>query len=448
MGADKLIDVHSRLTVVPHKPTPAGKVHPLSFLDHMMQLHTIHNVYYFDTSSVKERSLLFEALRDSLCRALSIYPIFAGRLRKRDDGQWEIKCNDAGVRLYEATVSITLDECLNSIDPSLESELSRSETIPDYTMSPLAVVQMTDFSCGNLAIGLSLSHLVGDALCGTLLMKAWGETYRAAQILHPPFYHPPSLKPRPKKNTDVKSRDYYASTFLNPEEDASIKDYRTVCLSFSHDMVEKCIAEVQEGSCKFGPSSPSDVLAALLWVAIVKAQGKPIGEVANLSVCLEFRKIHLPPLPYGYVGSAIHFLGVSSEVGDLTSKDLSYATSLVNQNVAMTDTEEVRSVIDWLQEMENQGGGPYSKPVFFYSPQLTMIIWDHFFSYDVFFDFGKPRRVSYRVDPLRGEGQVLVLPTAEDNSSRNVMLTLPKDVMNRLLEDDELLRFLPNIKQQ
>lgn len=449
MGAEKDITVHSRLTVVPSKPTPARKVIPLSYLDHMMQRHTVRTVYYYDTSSVENRPKLQERMKESLCKALSSYPLFAGRLQKRDDGMWEVKCNDAGVRIYEATCSLSMQELMAKCPAGqLESELSRTEVNPDHTITPVAVIQFTEFSCGNLAIGFSWLHIIGDPMCGTLFMKAWGEVHRNAQILHPPFFHPPSLKPRLKTKMDVRSRDYYTSSFFNGQEEdgGAVQEYQSATLCFGHDMVEQIIAEVQNGSCKYGPPTPSDVLSALLWVAISKAQGKPGNDEAKASLCLEFRKIHLPPLPYGYVGNAVHFAGVSSTVEELISQDLSYAASIINENGAMVDTEEVRSVIDLLHEMEGAGKGVLKTPPVFYSAGLTIAIFDYFFCYDVVFDFGKPLRVAYTVEPPIGEGLVVVLPAAEGKSARNVVVSLPKHVMGNLLKDAELSRFLPELK--
>jgi hypothetical protein len=40
------------------------------------------------------------------------FPEMAGRLRRRADGSWEVKLNDAGVRFQQATVEATLDEFL------------------------------------------------------------------------------------------------------------------------------------------------------------------------------------------------------------------------------------------------------------------------------------------------------------------------------------------------
>lgn len=448
MGADE-ITVHSRLSVVPSKPTPPGKVHKLTYLDHMMQKHFIKCVYYYDTSSVEERPKLIDRLKESLCKALSTYPLFAGRLLKREDGLWEVRFTDAGIRIYEANCASSLKDFLaKSIRSQLVSELSRMEINSDYTVTPVAVVQFTEFSCGSLAIGFSWMHAIGDPMCGTLFMKQWGESHRAAQILHPPFFHPPSLKPRAQVNPEVCSAEYYKSAFLNKQENADndVEEYQSVVLTFSHDSVEEIITEVQNGSCKYGPPVPSDALSALLWVAITKAQGKSSDEEAKVSLCLEFRKIHLPPLPYGYVGNAVHFAGIASSVKDLQDNDLSFVANLINENGGMVDTEEVRSVIDVIQEMGEQGKGLLVNPPHFYSDGLTIAIFDHFFCFDVVFDFGKPIGVAYGLQPTKGEGLVIILPAAEGKSSRTVAVSLPKGVMENFLKVKELLRVLPELK--
>eukprot|EP00249_Psilotum_nudum_P005121 c185_g1_i1 orf=108-674(+) len=182
MDAEKVLVVHSRLTVVPSKPSPAGKVHPLSLLDHTMQLHFVRSVYYFSPPAAKTSNQMIYDMKESLCKTLTTYPIYAGRLRKAGDGKWEVKCNDAGVRVYEAKAHLSLDDWLATSNRPAESELCTTEISPDHTISPVAIAQFTVFKCGGLAIGFSWLHILGDPNCGTLFMKAWGETHRAAQI--------------------------------------------------------------------------------------------------------------------------------------------------------------------------------------------------------------------------------------------------------------------------
>ncbi|KAH7307300.1 hypothetical protein KP509_22G053400 [Ceratopteris richardii] len=444
VGADAVV-IHGRLTVFPAKTNPIGKVHKLSYLDHMMRRHYGKLIYYYDTSSVENRPNLIMSLRITLSKAISNFPLFCGRLRKSDDGLWEVTMNDAGLRAYEATCDYPMEKFFAGRKHSLiETELCRHEINDSAIFTPVAVVQFTEFSCGNIAIGLSWHHAIADPMCATLFMKAWGEAHRGARILHPPFFHPPSLGPRPQRSLITQSRNYYTSSFFNKERDLDAKNelYQSVTLNFNHDTVTKLMSEVQNGSYKFGPPLPSDVLCALLWVAVSRAQGKSSCDVAMASLCLEVRKIHRPPLPYGYVGNALHFSKLSFPMDMAEDNDLSRVAGIINECAGMLDSEEVSSVIDLIQDMEDQGKGVLRDPPFFYSDGLTIAIFDHLFCYDDHFQFGRPSRVTCSVQPIKGDGQIIILPAAEGGSSRSATISLPKPVMEKLLNDSQLERLL------
>ena len=48
----------------------------------------------------------------SLSEKLLLYPSVTGRLTRGEAGNWEVKCNDAGVRVLRAKVSVRIDEWL------------------------------------------------------------------------------------------------------------------------------------------------------------------------------------------------------------------------------------------------------------------------------------------------------------------------------------------------
>ncbi|RCV31065.1 hypothetical protein SETIT_6G146600v2 [Setaria italica] len=53
--------------------------------------------------------------KESLSEALADHPEMAGRLRRREDGSWEVKLNDAGMRFAQATAEATLGEFLAAV---------------------------------------------------------------------------------------------------------------------------------------------------------------------------------------------------------------------------------------------------------------------------------------------------------------------------------------------
>lgn len=130
------VNVHSKLTVVSSKPIVPGKTHPLSALDHSMGLHTLHIVFYYEENPFGSFEL--DPLRESLSEVLSLYPPVTGRLTGTENGNWEVKCNDAGLRATRAKVGVTLDEWLRSANASEERALTVWEDMPEdsSTWSP------------------------------------------------------------------------------------------------------------------------------------------------------------------------------------------------------------------------------------------------------------------------------------------------------------------------
>lgn len=126
------VKVHSLLSVVSSKPTEPGKIRQLSGLDQAMGLHTIHIVLYYGTNPFIDGPMSsdLDNLRVSLSYLLDEYPVVTGRLTRGPDGGWQVKCNDAGVRTLQASVSTTLDEWLRSADACEERDLTVWEEMP------------------------------------------------------------------------------------------------------------------------------------------------------------------------------------------------------------------------------------------------------------------------------------------------------------------------------
>lgn len=129
-----LVNMHSKLTVVSSMPTEPGKAHKLTSLDHAMGHHTLHIIFYYRVNPFKEGPFNsdLDNLRVTLSDLLCLYPLATGRVtRREEDGNWEVKCNDAGVRTLRASVGSTLDEWLSSVNGSEERDLTAWEDMPD-----------------------------------------------------------------------------------------------------------------------------------------------------------------------------------------------------------------------------------------------------------------------------------------------------------------------------
>lgn len=114
--SDSKVTLDSKLTVVSSRPVKSGMNHRLSGVDHGMGYHTLHLIFYYKNEGKWFESFELDPLRESLSEVLSIYPTVTGRLGrvKEDDGDWEVRCNDAGVRVIKANVDSTIEKWLSS----------------------------------------------------------------------------------------------------------------------------------------------------------------------------------------------------------------------------------------------------------------------------------------------------------------------------------------------
>ncbi|KAF7150752.1 hypothetical protein RHSIM_Rhsim02G0189600 [Rhododendron simsii] len=115
------ITILCKRTVVSTKPVQPGKFHNLSALDQVMEPNLqIRMVYYYTTPPGWAVGAVTKKLRESISEMLNGFPMVTGRLLKNDEGQWMIKCNDAGVRLVEARVKGSVEGWLRRADREKE----------------------------------------------------------------------------------------------------------------------------------------------------------------------------------------------------------------------------------------------------------------------------------------------------------------------------------------
>ncbi|KAI3847018.1 hypothetical protein MKW92_029433 [Papaver armeniacum] len=402
------VNVHSKLTVVSDTPVQPGKTYPLSVLDHAMGKHTLHIIFYYRYDRVdKAGSSDLGRLRASLSDVLSYYPPVTGRLMiDEQNGNWVVKCNDAGVRVLKAKVNCTLDEWLMKSGGD-ERDLTAWEDMPNqnpHIWSPFRI-QLNDFEGGGLAIGLSCPHMYADPHCATILMKSWTDIYRRQAISYSPFFHPPGLRGRTtNSNTNTKSAAFYAAKSKKFPTETSTK-MSSATFRFSDSMVKKHLLDITIG--------------------------------------VDFRKLLEAPLPNGFFGNALHFSSVECNEEEIKKSGSEYLTKIVHEHCSSSHTEEeFWSAIEWF-ESQKDDAGKFGAPFSMYGPELTSLNLEHMFAYGAALDDKKPLHVSYHVGNLESEGLILVLPSQEEGLGRTVMVTLPEDEIANVCQNEDILRLEP-----
>lgn len=155
-------EIEAVQTVPPSKITVPRKVRQVSLPSSVSSDvwgGCVHMVLYYNKLASGEESGSLHAgwIKESLAKALSQQPLVAGRLQKgervgggEEEGQNVIVSNDAGVRLVEARISMTMSEFLlsNTVREEAEAELvfwkDVDQTDPQFC--PLFYVQVYVYS--------------------------------------------------------------------------------------------------------------------------------------------------------------------------------------------------------------------------------------------------------------------------------------------------------------
>ncbi|KAK3008714.1 hypothetical protein RJ639_015398 [Escallonia herrerae] len=156
-----------------------------------MECNHLFVVLYYRLEMGREVRGMTKKLRESLSKMLTSFPVATGRLLKDPKERWMIKCNDAGVRMVEATAKGSVEEWLRNVDREEELKLVHWEEMfrKPYYWSTF-YVQLTEFEEGGLAIGLSCTQLLANPPCMTMLIKAWADTTLGRKMISPPLFHP------------------------------------------------------------------------------------------------------------------------------------------------------------------------------------------------------------------------------------------------------------------
>ncbi|KAK7272922.1 hypothetical protein RIF29_13964 [Crotalaria pallida] len=422
-------------TVVSAKPVQQGKYFPLSVLDRCMENNHIKIVYYYKTVGEKVLGEMTKKLRETLSEMLTHFPIVTGRLIRDERGHWKIMCNDAGVRMMEATAKGSVEGWLRNVDREKELKLVFWEDIlhKTYYWSTF-YVQVTEFEVGGLAIGLSCTHLLADSTSATNFIKAWADISLVGKLIDPPMFHPLPLprlgNKKPNHHPYIELINHYKSSIQKP---IPIKEsmYTTMSLGFSDQMVQACISMTQT-------ITPFEALAGLFWVSLSKIKGLRNGLV-DMSICVDVRKVL--GLDHGFFGNCMIYNKVHAE-GTSGNNDFPQAAKTIRDVVAKMDNEGTLDLIEWFENND------INSPALKNGHDVIIANLEGMDPYVAEFQEGfKPIHVSYYVEPVLGEGQLLILPPSpgEGPLSRVVMVTLREEEASKLCEDDLITQFSPTI---
>ncbi|KAL4202997.1 hypothetical protein AMTRI_Chr02g266300 [Amborella trichopoda] len=248
---------------------------------------TIH-VYKYGEEAAKK-------IREALAELLVPYYQFSGRLTASgEDGRLRLLCTGEGAGFVEGVANCRLED-IDYLDKLASEELYHLiyGDPKEIDMTPVALIQVTDFQCGGFAIGLQLSHCLVDGIGGVQFLSALAEMVKGADS--------PSVEP-------VWSRHLLGSAPpaepIYPSRPPLVfPDYRLEPLSF--DISAQAISRIKQACFeKTGkPCSSFEALAAEAWRLRNQAIGLELDQETTLVIIAGCRHLMDPPLPKGYFGN-------------------------------------------------------------------------------------------------------------------------------------------------
>ncbi|KAL5552674.1 hypothetical protein UlMin_040075 [Ulmus minor] len=417
------VDIIARDRIKPPSPTPNHLRNlKLSLLDQIIPPMYGLIVFFFPANTkTKNISEISGHLKKSLSQTLtSFYPL-AGRLNTDDPS---IFCNDEGAFFVEATMDCKLDdffgqagsESLNHFLPTNDPQTSK------LAVDCLALVQLTGFQCGGMAISVCLSHKFGDISSLITFLHGWTSCSRDDG----------------EKSSKIESPIYIGDSLFPPRDlsfmsQSDVKSVKTITKRFIFEASK--IASLKDKVGSIGEKHPSrvEVVLALILKCSMAASKTVKGSFVEsvLFHAMNLRPRMSPPLPENSIGNLIWFLPIVIEESEM---DLSIIVSKMRREINEFCEEKASKLKD------DEGLavlGEISKWGNFKEMELfSCSSWCKFPLYETDFGWGKPKWVSSA--SLAFKNSIILVDTKQGDGIE-AWVTLEEENMSIFELDKELL---------
>ncbi|KAI5061098.1 hypothetical protein GOP47_0024161 [Adiantum capillus-veneris] len=301
---------------------------PLSPCDVLLRDYTYNRrvLFYPRLAGGDEYSLFISTLQSSLSQALAVFYPFAGRLAEGQDGRLVVACYDEGAEFVEARIHGVAFAELERSSFDMQAYYVHLTRWASYSRlhegsAPLLSIQVTLFSCGSIALGISHSHVIADGFSLWHFMSSWAECARGEPLSLYPSHDRTRLIIR-NPSHEMAPIECFEET-QDIDEGNKKESIKQRAFSFSKKMVGKL---KERANNEF---SSYEVLCAHIWKKVSKARGHghdvkiTFGNVVNMRGRLD------PPLPSGYFGNVLLWGMATTTMGELQEEDLSSTASRI-----------------------------------------------------------------------------------------------------------------------
>ncbi|KAI3948037.1 hypothetical protein MKX01_014636 [Papaver californicum] len=418
-------------SVVPAGVTEENMAKELSCMDIVMKLHYLRGVYFFTSSAVQ--GLNITHFKEPMFRLLELCCVTAGRIRKSETGRPFIKCNDSGVRIIEAKTDKTIDEWLEMQKDhySVDNHLVSDQVLgPQLAFSPLVLIQFTWFKCGGLSVGLSWTHVLGDAFAALNFINMWGQAMAG---------NPPTKSLQLQSQVQPKQADPILLSAQAEAQPLSVRRVEPVgdhwvpainCRmeTFSFRITASQLDDLQTkvaGKNQAGKLPTFEALSAVIWQCIAKTREDREPNV--ITICREdFHNRDANILNNNQILCIVNaeFSVIEAEVLELA--ELIIKKSVEEKTLVEKTVEKVQGMSDFLV----------------YGANLTFVNLEDVGLYGLELNGHKPTFANCSIHGVGNEGVVLVLQGLEpvkegSGKGRTVTVTLQENQLTQLREELE-----------
>ncbi|XP_049406845.1 acyltransferase Pun1-like [Solanum stenotomum] len=336
-----------------------------------------------------------------------------------------IHCNDKGVEFLNVQIDAPMSQILNHKDCSAKDLIFPPGVAwaneSDYG---LAVIQLTHFNCGGIAVSTCLSHKIGDGCNAIQFSIDWATLTRDPNVeIIPPYYIRDTIYPSPP---------------TGPLDSPVVTSILDGCTQkryvFSSSKINALKSYVASETQVKNPTR-TDVVSALIFKCIAKAVTANSRSFvpSKLIHYADLREMISPKLPPNSLGNVLsHFSTHISNVGDMNLPNI---VSVMRKEKQLFRTRDNIKENAWaLEILESAKGLPPQKKEF---DEYTCSSMCNFSCYDVDFGWGKPVAVTIANGPYN---KLFNLLNYRDDGIEAFVMLNEQD-MSVLECDEEFLQF-------
>ncbi|KAJ3674812.1 hypothetical protein LUZ60_005428 [Juncus effusus] len=387
------------------------KIIKLSLYDTLwVQSREMQNLFLYPETNLPFTRVV-ETLKSSFSRTLPFFHILAGKIKYiKSSKSVIIDCStravDKGVLFLEAETDLHINRLAEEEIHDMEAFKQLVPNIMSFELpAPVCALQVTKFSNGGVAVGISIHHGVMDGSGNQRFIDAWAKTCRS-------------------DNSPVKLmalHDRSAVRFAGDDE--LIRRLRETLPDLPKVMPlvprrtfivnESSIQALQKSvisldSKHTSPPSRFVSLIAHAWICLTRARidnsKEPIDPTAFIVMPIDLRDYIDPPIDEFYTGNCVGpgFTQVlSSEI--LSPTGLAYACTTIENVIHKRRNELLLGCMEWHET--------------FASPprdtRVNVVSSCRYRGYDIDFGWGRPKRV---VKVMNGDGEITLLAGREENT--------------------------------